>query len=73
MSNCFFKNCTNSTYKCKASGAKVQFFNFPKDVANRKLWIENCGRESNILPKKHHRVCSNHFLPTEYTGVPTST
>ena len=69
----FFKNCNNSTYKCKASGVKVQFFNFPKDVETRKLWIASCGQEADIQPKTHHRVCSNHFLSTEYTGVPTST
>ncbi|XP_062587939.1 THAP domain-containing protein 11-like [Saccostrea cucullata] len=54
----------------------VDFFPFPTRLKNntiRKRWISQINRE-NFEPKRHHRVCSNHFVdgrPTECNPVPT--
>lgn len=54
----------------------VQFFPFPtekKEKKNRQQWLKLINRE-NFEPKRHHRICSLHFVdskPTEENPYPT--
>ena len=41
------------------------FHRFPKNVVRRKRWIVAC-RFENYEPSKNDRICSNHFLQSDY-------
>ena len=57
--NCCVVGCHRDTVRDKG---KVNFFNFPtKNQEKRQLWIKAVNR-SNWEPKKHTRICSDHFV-----------
>ncbi|KAF2878709.1 hypothetical protein ILUMI_27461 [Ignelater luminosus] len=53
---------------CKSHGGKtkgVSFFSFPRNPQIRHEWIRKCNRPVKINAD-HARVCSLHFLPSDY-------
>ncbi|XP_075989841.1 uncharacterized protein LOC142985512 [Anticarsia gemmatalis] len=51
---------------CKSRSVKncqIRFFSFPRDESIAKEWLKYCSPKINT---KHARVCSKHFVPTDY-------
>jgi len=70
-------------FKCSVSGCKsgydsqttdenVTFHTYPTNPEMRQKWIRANPRK-DFLPTKHSRVCSLHFLPSDFTYVRSDT
>lgn len=45
---------------------------FPKDPKLRKLWETATGKD-NFIASKHSRLCAEHFKPSDYVEVCSTT
>ncbi len=52
--------------------SKTLLHRFPRNPSLRKQWILKCFRKDQFNPK-NARICSQHFLPTDYFLVGNST
>ncbi|XP_067206972.1 uncharacterized protein [Linepithema humile] len=59
MPSCCIKDCKSRTYKSDSNG--ITFFRFPKDVSNRKQWLDAIENEHDNFNADLARICSNHF------------
>ena len=67
---CCVPDCTNSQGRCKRKGMKISFYRFPRDVKQKKIWLDRIrrdvidenGKVVPFEPKAHSRVCSAHFV-----------
>ncbi len=55
------KNVKNSVLSCPG----IIFHRFPKESQTRKQWISRCFRKDRFNPDTA-RICSEHFLPSDY-------
>lgn len=62
---CSIATCQSNSKKPDPDGKKVMFFTFPKDPKILKEWARRCCRKDNWSPK-NKRICSKHFLLTDY-------
>ena len=75
-----FSFCTFRSFimvsSCSAFGCKnrkipsrpdLKFHSFPKDPQRRAKWIQAVKRE-NFIPNWSTKICSDHFLPSDYKG-----
>ena len=60
---CIVPSCANVESKVNA---KANFHNFPRDSALCQAWLDAIG--IGELPKKRRRVCSDHFVNSDYSG-----
>ena len=63
---CAAFGCNNNSSK----GARVSFFDFPKDKSLRKQWILKVKRK-NWRPSRHARLCSEHFEEGAFVQSPS--
>lgn len=56
----------NTSEKAKKNGLKIVFHTFLEDPHIRKEWIMKCHRKNKFTPT---RICSAHFLPSDYEDV----
>lgn len=58
---CSVKYCSNKVALTK----NVSYFNYPKHVPIRVIWIHNCKSQDLVDPDPNkrcsHKVCSDHF------------
>ncbi|KPP76273.1 THAP domain-containing protein 11-like [Scleropages formosus] len=60
---CCVPGCYNNSHRDR----ELRFYTFPKDTAQREIWLKNISRAgvsgcfSTFQPTTGHRVCSIHF------------
>ncbi|KAL4613661.1 THAP domain-containing protein 11 [Arapaima gigas] len=60
---CCVPGCYNNSHRDR----ELRFYTFPKDTAQREIWLKNISRAgvsgcfSTFQPTTGHRVCSSHF------------
>ncbi|KAK5648062.1 hypothetical protein RI129_002954 [Pyrocoelia pectoralis] len=59
--SCSAYGCTNRFSKEK----KIQFFGFPKNPEKLQSWLNRMRRE-DWTPTKYSKICSDHFLSSDY-------
>ncbi|XP_064608994.1 uncharacterized protein LOC135473107 [Liolophura sinensis] len=72
MHNCCVVGCKHNSNHVKANGQRYRFFRIPSDSSMRKQWMAKINR-ADFVPKKHSRVCDEHFVdkePSVYHPVP---
>lgn len=59
--------------RCSAAGCRnMGSHSFPKDPKLRKLWETATGKD-NFIASKHSRLCAEHFKPSDYVEVCSTT
>jgi len=68
---CSVKYCQNKVALTK----NISYFNYPKHVPIRVIWIHNCQTQYIVDPNPNkqcnYRVCSDHFEPTMFINHTT--
>lgn len=57
---CCVPGCPNQRGKDKISGIQMSYYRFPSDQNQTRLWVKLI-RRGKWEPKKHDRICSDHF------------
>lgn len=57
---CCVPGCPNQRGKDKISGIQRSYYRFPSDQKQTRLWVKLIRRDK-WEPKKHDRICSDHF------------
>lgn len=60
MAECEANGCSNRPSK------DLEFFSFPAVADQRKRWITALQKPDNWLPTVNSKVCSVHFVSSEY-------
>ena len=66
MPSCAVPGCNHGIKAKRPKGVKLH--SFPRDESLHNLWLSVCGRAEDVSDSSKHdlRVCSAHFVPSDY-------